>query len=153
MLLPFLQLLFHKLLVFLWFFGRHFVKHPPDPLCCFEQPSLIIGGSHFSRQTSRLFPWRRKLVPAQKGVEVFFPAKSPRACFHGYENCSCPKRAGTEINFEGVAYVKMATDRPKRANAGRNISKLLEQEEMKDEFYSTAYGGFQDISEDEEYQV
>lgn len=47
----------------------------------------------------------------------------------------------------------MATDRPKRANAGRNISKLLEQEEMKDEFYSTAYGGFQDISEDEEYQV
>ena len=94
-----------------------------------------------------------KIGSRSKGRGGLFPRQIPRACFHGYENCSCPKRAGTEINFEGVAYVKMATDRPKRANAGRNISKLLEQEEMKDEFYSTAYGGFQDISEDEEYQV
>ena len=47
----------------------------------------------------------------------------------------------------------MASDRQRRVNAGRNISKLLEQEEMKDEFYSTAYGGFEEASEDEEYQV
>jgi vacuolar protein sorting-associated protein 72 len=46
----------------------------------------------------------------------------------------------------------MATNRPQRANAGRNISKLLEQEEIGDEFYQTAYGGFQELSEDEEYK-
>lgn len=94
-----------------------------------------------------------KIGSRSKGRGALFSRQIPRACFHGYENWSPPERAGTEINFEGVAYVKMATERPKRANAGRNISKLLEQEEMKDEFYSTAYGGFQDISEDEEYQV
>ena len=47
----------------------------------------------------------------------------------------------------------MAAERSRRANAGRNISKLLEQEEASDEFYQTAYGGFHEISEDEEYKV
>lgn len=47
----------------------------------------------------------------------------------------------------------MAAERERRVNAGRNISKLIEQEITGDEFYQTAYGGFEEASEDEEYQV
>ena len=46
-----------------------------------------------------------------------------------------------------------ALERPRRANAGRNISKLLEEEETGDDFYSTAYGGFVEEDEDNEYEV
>jgi hypothetical protein len=47
-----------------------------------------------------------------------------------------------------------STSRPRRDNAGRNIGKLISQEEDGgDEFYSTAYGGFTEESEDEEYEV
>ena len=47
----------------------------------------------------------------------------------------------------------MAAERPQRANAGRNMGKLLEQEMEKDEFYTTAYGGFDEASGDDEYEV
>lgn len=47
----------------------------------------------------------------------------------------------------------MAAERSTRNNAGRNISKFLEQEIEGDEFYKTAYGGFEEGSEDNEYQV
>ncbi len=52
-------------------------------------------------------------------------------------------------------YVRLARamDRPRRANAGRNMGKLIEQEEGSDEFYQTAYGGFEEASGDEEYEV
>lgn len=43
--------------------------------------------------------------------------------------------------------------RPRRANAGKNIGKLINQEEQGDEFYKTAYGGFDEESEDEEYEA
>ncbi len=45
--------------------------------------------------------------------------------------------------------------RPRRANAGRNISKLINQElELGgDEFYSSVYGGFEEDEEDLEYEV
>jgi vacuolar protein sorting-associated protein 72 len=45
----------------------------------------------------------------------------------------------------------MAAERSKRANAGKNISKLLQQEEDLDGFYSTAYGGFEEESGDDQY--
>lgn len=47
----------------------------------------------------------------------------------------------------------MATERPKRPNAGKNIGKLIDIELGDDDFYKTAYGGFQEESEDEEYEV
>lgn len=47
----------------------------------------------------------------------------------------------------------MASERPRRANAGKNIGKLISQEEGGDDFYNTAYGGFAEESEDEEYEV
>lgn len=49
----------------------------------------------------------------------------------------------------------MAEDsRPRRENAGGNIGKVISQEEdVGDDFYSTAYGGFTEESEDEEYEV
>ena len=47
----------------------------------------------------------------------------------------------------------MASQRPQRFNAGRNIGKLINQEIEGDDFYSTAYGGFEEESEDEEYEV
>ena len=47
----------------------------------------------------------------------------------------------------------MAAERPQRANAGRNIGKLLDQEQDADDFYQTAYGGFEEVSGDEEYEV
>lgn len=43
--------------------------------------------------------------------------------------------------------------RPIRANAGRNISKLINQELGGDEFYSSVYGGFEEDEEDLEYEV
>ncbi len=43
--------------------------------------------------------------------------------------------------------------RPKRANAGRNISKLINQELGGDDFYSSVYGGFEEDEEDCEYEV
>ena len=46
--------------------------------------------------------------------------------------------------------------RPRRSNAGKNIGKLISEEidgPGGDDFYSTAYGGFQEESEDEEYEV
>lgn len=48
-------------------------------------------------------------------------------------------------------YVEM--DRPRRAKAGSNMGRLIEQEETADEFYQTAYGGFEEASGDEEYEV
>jgi len=47
----------------------------------------------------------------------------------------------------------MASSRPRRANAGSNIDKLVNKELGGDDFYSTAYGGFQEESADEEYEV
>ncbi len=44
-------------------------------------------------------------------------------------------------------------ERPRRANAGRDMGRLISQEEGADEFYQTAYGGFEEASEDEEYEV
>lgn len=44
-------------------------------------------------------------------------------------------------------------ERQRRANAGRKIGTLLNQELDGDEFYKNAYGGFEEASEDEEYQV
>lgn len=47
----------------------------------------------------------------------------------------------------------MAAQRSRRANAGSKIGKLIEQETGKDDFYSTAYGGFEEEVEDQEYEV
>ena len=47
-----------------------------------------------------------------------------------------------------------ALERSRRAEAGRNIAKLLNQEEAAaDDFYNTAYGGFGEDGEDNEYEV
>ena len=46
----------------------------------------------------------------------------------------------------------MAALRSKRHNAGKNIGKLLDQELDADDFYKTAYGGFEDTLEDGVYQ-
>ena len=54
----------------------------------------------------------------------------------------------------GVVNVfKMAASRSRRANAGSRISQLVEQDLNKDEFYQTAYGGFEEVAVDEEYEV
>ena len=45
----------------------------------------------------------------------------------------------------------MAASRSKRHNAGKNIGKLLDQELDADDFYKTAYGGFEDTLEDGVY--
>ena len=47
----------------------------------------------------------------------------------------------------------MAADRSKRSNAGKNIGQLIDQELNLDDFYKTAYGGFEEGSEDDEYEV
>ena len=47
----------------------------------------------------------------------------------------------------------MAAERSRRANAGKNIGKVIDQELNADDFYKTAYGGFEEASEDEEYEV
>ena len=46
-----------------------------------------------------------------------------------------------------------ASERPRRANAGKKIGTLLDQELDGDEFYKNAYGGFDEVSEDGEYEV
>ena len=47
----------------------------------------------------------------------------------------------------------MAAERPKRSNAGNRMGKLIKQEINQDEFYTTAYGGFDEASGDEKYEV
>ena len=48
----------------------------------------------------------------------------------------------------------MAAERPKRSNAGNKMGKLIKDEiDHKDEFYATAYGGFDEASGDDEYEV
>ena len=47
----------------------------------------------------------------------------------------------------------VAESRSRRAQAGRNIGKLIDQEQDADDFYKTAYGGFSEESADEEYEV
>ena len=44
----------------------------------------------------------------------------------------------------------MAATRSRRCNAGNKISKLLNEEE-EDDFYKTAYDGFQEEEDDKEY--
>merc|ERR1712150_242475 len=51
-----------------------------------------------------------------------------------------------------------ALARPKRANAGSKMSKLIseateEDAAEDDEFYKTTYGGFNDVDGDEEYEL
>ena len=48
---------------------------------------------------------------------------------------------------------KMAAERARRANAGSNISRIIEEDANQDEFYQTAYGGFEEVAVDEEYEV
>ena len=47
----------------------------------------------------------------------------------------------------------LAESRPRRARAGRNIGKLIDQEQDGDDFYKSAYGGFEEESADEEYEA
>ena len=49
--------------------------------------------------------------------------------------------------------VSLAESRPRRARAGHNIGKLIDQELDGDDFYKSAYGGFEEESADEEYEV
>ncbi|XP_057290039.1 vacuolar protein sorting-associated protein 72 homolog [Hydractinia symbiolongicarpus] len=47
----------------------------------------------------------------------------------------------------------MATDRPKRSNAGSRMQKLIEeQEDEEDDFYKTTYGGFNEEEDDNDYE-
>lgn len=47
----------------------------------------------------------------------------------------------------------MAANRSRRENAGSNIRKLIDEELGADDFYQTAYGGFDEATEDNEYEV
>ena len=49
--------------------------------------------------------------------------------------------------------LSLAESRPRRARAGRNIGKLIDQEQDGDDFYKTAYGGFEEESADEAYEA
>lgn len=47
----------------------------------------------------------------------------------------------------------MASERPKRTNAGNRMAELIEGKEVeKDEFYEEAYGGFNETKDDVEYE-
>ena len=47
--------------------------------------------------------------------------------------------------------MSIAQGRERRANAGSKMAKLLDEEE-EDEFYKTAYGGFDEIEDDNEFE-
>ena len=48
--------------------------------------------------------------------------------------------------------MSLATGRERRQNAGAKMTKLLNEEEDEDEFYKTAYGGFEEQGEDNEFE-
>ncbi|XP_031572318.1 vacuolar protein sorting-associated protein 72 homolog [Actinia tenebrosa] len=50
---------------------------------------------------------------------------------------------------EGTSLVK---SRPQRKNAGNRMSKMIEDEQEVDDFYKTAFGGFEEESGDEEFE-
>ena len=67
-------------------------------------------------------------------------------------DCSARAAPGEDDTHNSPSMADL--ERPRRANAGRNISKLMEEEEAAaDDFYSTAYGGFAEEDEDNEYEV
>ena len=41
--------------------------------------------------------------------------------------------------------MSLATQRARRPNAGSKMAKLMNQEEEEEEFYKTAYGGFNEV--------
>jgi vacuolar protein sorting-associated protein 72 len=41
--------------------------------------------------------------------------------------------------------MSLAVQREKRANAGSKMAKLINEEEDEDDFYKTAYGGFDEV--------
>ena len=45
------------------------------------------------------------------------------------------------------------SERPRRVRAGANMAKLMMEEEEMDDFYKTAYGGFQDNETDGDYST
>lgn len=47
----------------------------------------------------------------------------------------------------------IAVTREQRRNAGNRMSKLIEDEQDVDEFYKTAFGGFEEESGDEKYET
>ncbi|RDD40826.1 Vacuolar protein sorting-associated protein 72-like protein [Trichoplax sp. H2] len=47
----------------------------------------------------------------------------------------------------------MASNRSQRSNAGNRMSRLIDEEAEEDEFYETAFGGFQEESDDEKYDT
>lgn len=47
----------------------------------------------------------------------------------------------------------MAASRSQRNNAGSRMSRLIDEEADEDEFYKTAFGGFQEESGDEKYDT
>lgn len=67
----------------------------------------------------------------------------------GARGDSRPERA---VRSRDLRLDKMAAERSRRSNAGKNIAKLLQREEELDDFYSSAYGGFQETSGDEVYE-
>jgi vacuolar protein sorting-associated protein 72 len=48
--------------------------------------------------------------------------------------------------------MSLATERSRRANAGAKMAKLIDNEEEKDEFYDTAYGGFGEVKSNKSYK-
>ena len=61
--------------------------------------------------------------------------------------------AASTSTSEQKEQASLAESRPRRARAGRNIGKLIDQELDGDDFYKSAYGGFEEESADEEYEV
>lgn len=47
--------------------------------------------------------------------------------------------------------MSLAATREKRANAGSKMAKLINEEEGEDDFYKTAYGGFEGGEHDNEF--
>ena len=66
---------------------------------------------------------------------------------------SKPRPCQFKMADEKTEEASVAEARPRRAQAGRNIGKLIDQELDGDDFYKSAYGGFGEESEDEEYEV
>lgn len=46
----------------------------------------------------------------------------------------------------------MAATRERRANAGNKLAKVLNEEEQDEEFFKTAYGGFTEVENDDDYK-
>ena len=111
-------------------------------LCCLFSPVQPFSGLLNDLRTTenRVFSHYTKPLPDSSNVT------RERLLFRGLKTASFAFKMAAELE-------SLAKGREVRRNAGSLMSKLIEDEQEVDDFYKTAFGGFEEVSDDEQYET